>query len=143
MNIYVGNIPFQVTEGELEEAFTAFGSVHSVKIITDHETGKSKGFGFVEMDDDDEARAAIEALNESYLEGRALKVNEARPRNSGGGGGFRGGGGGGGFRGGGGGGGYRGGGGGGGGYDRDRGGRRDFNRGGGGRSRGRDRRDDY
>jgi RNA recognition motif-containing protein len=124
MNIYVGNIPFQVTEGDIEEAFGAFGSVNSVKIITDHETGKSKGFGFVEMDEDDEARAAIEALNDSYLEGRALKVNEARPRNSGGGGGA---GGGGNFRprnnfggGGGGGGGYRGGGGGGGGYDRGR-----------------------
>lgn len=129
MNIYVGNIPFQVTEGELEEAFGAFGSVSSVKIITDHETGKSKGFGFVEMDDDDEGREAIENMNESYLQGRALKVNEARPRNGGGGGGgnFRG-------RGGnfGGGGGYRGGGG-GGGYDRGR--RDNFNRGGGDRDR--------
>lgn len=127
MNIYVGNIPFHVTEGELEDAFGAYGTVTSVKIITDRETGRSKGFGFVEMDDDEEAREAIEALNQADMQGRPMKVNEARPRTGGGGGGgFRRGGGGGGGYGGGGnrGGGYGGGNrGGGGGYDR--GGRRD------------------
>lgn len=87
MNIYVGNIPFHVTEGELEEAFGAYGEVASVKIITDRETGRSKGFGFVEMDNDEEARDAIDALNQADMQGRPMKVNEARPRNSGGGGG--------------------------------------------------------
>ena len=87
MNIYVGNIPFHVTEGELEDAFAAYGDVASVKIIMDRETGRSKGFGFVEMDDDEEGREAIDALNQFEMEGRALKVNEARPRTGGGGGG--------------------------------------------------------
>ncbi len=120
MNIYVGNIPFHVTEGELEEVFGAYGAVTSVKIITDRETGRSKGFGFVEMEDDDAGREAIEGLNQADFQGRPMKVNEARPRTGGGGGrggfggGNRGGGYGGGNRGG-----YdRGGRGGGGGYDR-------------------------
>lgn len=130
MNIYVGNIPFQVTDGEIEDLFSNYGTVTSVKIITDHETGKSKGFGFVEMESDEEGQEAIDNLNQYEMDGRALKVNEARPRSGGGGGGFRGGGGGG-FRGGGGGG-YRGGGG-GGGY---RGGGGDRRGGGGGDRRG-------
>lgn len=131
MNIYVGNIPFHVTEGELEDAFAAYGEVTTVKIIMDRETGRSKGFGFVEMEDDEEGREAIEALNQFEMQGRALKVNEARPRSGGGGGGgFRPRGGGGNF----GGGGNRGGG--GGGYDR---GRRDGGSGGGSRFNRRDR----
>ena len=90
MNIYVGNISYSVTEDELIRAFGAYGSVASCKIIIDRETGRSKGFGFVEMDDDDEGRAAVEALNEALFNGRPLRVNEARPRSEGGGGGGQG-----------------------------------------------------
>ncbi|MEM7799664.1 MAG: RNA-binding protein [Chloroflexota bacterium] len=130
MNIYVGNLNWDLSQEELQEAFEAHGAVTSATILTDRETGRSRGFGFVEMPNDDEARAAIEALNGYELMNRPLTVNEARPRNErGGGGGFRGGGGGGYNRGGGGGGYNRGGGGGG------------YNRGGGGGGRGRDRRD--
>ena len=118
MNIYVGNMHFSLSNEDLSNLFSQFGQVSSAKIINDRETGRSKGFGFVEMDNDEEGRAAIANLNESEVMGRKLIVNEARPqqdRPGGGGGGFkkRFGGGGGGDRDGGGGGGYRGGGGGG------------------------------
>lgn len=119
--LYVGNLPFSATEQVLGETFAECGTVETVKIITDRETGRSKGFGFVEMSSDAEAQAAIEKYNGAEWEGRPMTVNEARPqapREGGGGGrGFGGGGGrggGGGFGGGGrGGGGYGGGGGGG------------------------------
>ena len=80
MNIYVGNLSWEVSEDELKEAFEAHGQVASVNIITDKYTGRSRGFGFVEMSVDDEARAAIEALNNVELKGRNMNVNEARPR---------------------------------------------------------------
>src|SRR5262245_35470539 len=128
--LYVGNLSYQVDSSELEQLFGAHGQVVSAQIINDRDTGRSKGFGFVEMNTDEEAQAAIAALNGQQHGGRALTVNEARPREErgGGGGGGRGGFGGGGGRGGYGGGGGRGGGGfGGGGRDRgdrgDRGGR--------------------
>lgn len=96
MNIYVGNLSYEVTEGDLQEAFEAFGQVESVKIITDKYSGRSKGFGFVEMSDKAEAQSAIEGLNDKELKGRTLNVNEARPRSEsrGGRGGYGGGGGG-------------------------------------------------
>jgi RNA recognition motif-containing protein len=102
MNIYVGNLSFKTTEQELQEAFEAFGEVSSAKIITDTYTGKSRGFGFVEMPNAAEAKAAIDGMNGKELGDHALKVNEAKPREdrrSGGGGGGRPGGGGGGGRG--------------------------------------------
>jgi RNA recognition motif-containing protein len=79
-NIYVGNLPFNVDSQEVEDLFTQYGSVTSVNLITDRETGRLRGFGFVEMGTDDEAEAAIEALNGTDLKGRTLTVNEARPR---------------------------------------------------------------
>jgi RNA recognition motif-containing protein len=107
MNIYVGNLPFGTSEDDLRQIFEAYGEVSSAKIITDRLSGKSRGFGFVEMPNQDEAQAALDQLNGSDMDGRALTVSEARPREGGGGGrGGRGGGGG-----------YRGG----GGRDRDRG----------------------
>jgi cold-inducible RNA-binding protein len=87
MNLYVGNLSFETTERDLQEAFEAYGQVSSASVITDRETGRSRGFGFVEMPTEGEARAAIEGLNDKDLHGRNLKVNEARPRGSGGGGG--------------------------------------------------------
>ena len=124
--LYVGNLAYGITNSDLEEMFAAHGSVQSAQVIVDRDTGRSKGFGFVEMESDQEARAAIGALNGKEIEGRTLTVNEARPREEGGGGG-RGGGGRGGYGGGGGGGrggGYGGGGGGGrGGYGGGGGGR--------------------
>jgi len=113
--LYVGNLSYSVTNDSLEALFAEFGTVNSAQVIQDRDTGRSKGFGFVEMADDNSAQQAINALNEKEHEGRALTVNEAKPRESGGGGG--GGGGRGGYGGGGGGGrgGYGGGGGGGGG----------------------------
>ncbi len=98
--IYVGNLPFSATEDEITELFGAHGTVHSVALINDRDTGRPRGFGFVEMDDN-EAMAAIQALDGKELGGRALRVNEAqdRPRGGGGGGGGRGGMGGGGGRG--------------------------------------------
>ena len=90
MNIYVGNLSFDETEQSLETAFAAHGEVSSARIITDRETGRSRGFGFVEMSDQSAAQAAIAALNGKDLNGRELTVNEARPREdrgSGGGGG--------------------------------------------------------
>lgn len=115
MKIYVSNLSFSFGDEDLENLFTPFGNVVSASIVNDRETGRSRGFGFVEMDDDSAAKEAIDKLNGTSVEGRPLNVTEARPKPSGGGGGgFRGGsGGGGGYRGGGGGGGYRGGGGGG------------------------------
>lgn len=97
MNIYVGNLPFTISEDELREAFEAFGTVDSVAIIKDKDTGQSRGFAFVEMSDSREAKSAIDGLNGKELKKRALVVNEARPRTErrdfGGGGGNRGGGG--------------------------------------------------
>ena len=80
MNIYVGNLSPDVTEEELQKAFEAFGKVVSATIITDKFSGRSRGFGFVEMSKKDEAQAAITGLNGKDLKGRALNVNEARPR---------------------------------------------------------------
>lgn len=80
MNIYVGNLPFSTTAGDLEEAFGQYGQVDSAAVISDRETGRSRGFGFVEMGNDDEARRAIEELDGSDFDGRDLRVNEARPR---------------------------------------------------------------
>lgn len=108
MNIFVAKLSFNTIESDLEDAFAQFGEVTSCKIITDKFSGKSKGFGFVEMADDDAGRAAIEALNDTEFDGRVIVVKKAEPRerrDNRGGGGYRGGGGGG-YRGGGGGGGY-------------------------------------
>lgn len=80
MNIYVGNLPYTLTEDELKAAFSQFGEVSSVNIIMDRMSGQSKGFGFVEMPDNSEADEAIKALNESALNGRNIRVNQARPR---------------------------------------------------------------
>ncbi|MEA3412561.1 MAG: RNA-binding protein [Pseudomonadota bacterium] len=80
-NIYVGNLPYQLTEDELREAFLQFGDVSSVKIISDRDTGRSKGFGFVEMDVQSEAEEAIKQLDGTAFKGRNLKVNQARPKN--------------------------------------------------------------
>jgi len=113
--LYVGNLAYSVGDSELQQIFEAHGAVQSAQVIMDRDTGRSKGFGFVEMGSDAEAQAAIQALNGSEVEGRALTVNEARPKPEGGGGGGRGGYGGGGGGGGRGRGGYGGGGGGGGG----------------------------
>jgi hypothetical protein len=131
--LYVGNLSYSIRDNDLEQAFGEFGAVTSAKVMMERETGRSKGFGFVEMGTDAEALAAIEGLNGHSLDGRALTVNEARPmeprpagggfgggRSGGGGGGYGGGGGGGGYGGGGGG---RSGGGGGGGYGGGGGGR--------------------
>jgi RNA recognition motif-containing protein len=102
MKIYVGNLSYNATESEIKSAFQAYGEVDSVSIITDRDTGRSKGFGFVEMADKEQALAAIAGLNETELGGRRMMVSEARPkpprddrRGGGGGGGHRGGGGGG------------------------------------------------
>jgi len=94
MNIYVGNLSYGVTEEDLKQAFEGFGQVESVNIIKDRYSGESRGFGFVEMSDKAEAESAIEGLNGKELKGRALSVNEARPRAEGGRGGGGGGGGG-------------------------------------------------
>jgi len=80
MNIYVGNLPYSLNEEDLKAAFSQFGEVSSASIIMDRMSGQSKGFGFVEMPDDSEADEAIKALNESALNGRNIKVNQARPR---------------------------------------------------------------
>ncbi|MBC5763736.1 RNA recognition motif domain-containing protein [Ramlibacter albus] len=123
--LYVGNLPYQMRDSDLEQAFSQFGQVTSAKVMMERETGRSKGFGFVEMGSDAEAQAAINGMNGQPLGGRSVVVNEARPmerRPGGGGGGGYGGGGGGGYGGGGGGGGGRGGYGGGGGGGGGRGG---------------------
>jgi RNA recognition motif-containing protein len=80
MNIYVGNLSYETTEENLKEAFEVFGEVNTVKIIKDNYTGRSKGFGFVEMPAKAEAQSAIEGLNGKDLKGRSLNVSEARPR---------------------------------------------------------------
>ena len=80
MNIYVGNMPYAMTAEELKAAFAAYGNVTSVRLVTDRETGRAKGFGFVEMPSDEEAKKAIEALNGNDIGGRKAIVNEARPR---------------------------------------------------------------
>ncbi|MEX0712270.1 MAG: RNA-binding protein [Pirellulales bacterium] len=104
--LYVGNLSYNVSSSDLEQMFSQFGSVQSAQVIQDRDTGRSKGFGFVEMGNDQEAQAAIRGLHEQEHDGRPLTVNEARPREErgGGGGGYGGGGGGRGGRGGGGGG---------------------------------------
>ncbi len=109
--LYVGNLTYNVNEADLEALFAPFGTVQSAQIIVDRDTNRSKGFGFVEMDTEAQAQAAIQALNDHEHDGRRLTVNEAKPREDRGGGGRSGGGGYGGGRGGGGGGGYGGGGG--------------------------------
>lgn len=83
MKIYVGNMSYETGEDELRQAFEAHGQVDSVKVIMDQYSGRSKGFGFVEMSNETEAKAAMDTLNDSDLGGRTLKVNEARPRNEG------------------------------------------------------------
>ena len=80
MNVYVGNLSYDLSEDELKQAFEEFGEVTSAKIISDRYSGRSKGFGFVEMSSDDEAKAAIEALSGKELNGRTMVVNEARPK---------------------------------------------------------------
>ena len=106
--LYVGNLPYSVRDNDLEQAFSQFGAVTSAKVMMERDTGRSKGFGFVEMGSAAEAQAAIQAMNGQQVGGRGLVVNEARPMESrpprsGGGGGYGGGGGGGGYGGGGGG----------------------------------------
>ena len=128
--LYIGNLPYTVRDSDLEQAFSQFGSVTSAKVMMERETGRSKGFGFVEMGSDAEAQAAVNGMNGQPLGGRSIVVNEARPMEarpprSGGGGGGYGGGGGGGY-----------GGGGGGGYGGGGGGRSGGGGGGGGRSGG-------
>jgi RNA recognition motif-containing protein len=80
VNIYVGNLPYKIAEADLRELFSAYGEVTSVSMIKDKMTGQSKGFGFVEMPDNAEASAAIQGLNEKPVQGRNIKVNEAKPR---------------------------------------------------------------
>lgn len=126
MNIYVGNLSWTMTEEDLRSLFEQYGTVSSVKIVKDRETGRSRGFGFVDMPDDNEGQAALTNLYDSEVMGRKIIVNESQTKpnaGGGGGGGYR--------KGGGGGGGYRKGGGGGGGYNRGGGGG-GYNRGGGG-----------
>ena len=89
MNIYVGNLSFDATEEDIRSAFEAFGTVDTVNIIKDRDSGRPKGFGFVEMASADEARKAIEAMNGKEFKGRAMNVNEARPKPEGGRGGGR------------------------------------------------------
>lgn len=93
MNIFIGNLSFETRDEDLREAFLKYGSVDTAQVVMDRDSGRSRGFGFVEMPDSSEAMAAIQALNESDLNGRALTVNEAKPRaprtGGGGGGGAR------------------------------------------------------
>ena len=93
MNIYVGNLSYEVTEDDLKESFEVFGEVETINVIKDNYTGRSKGFGFVEMSNNADAQSAINGLNDKELKGRTVKVNAARPRteNRGGRGGFGGG----------------------------------------------------
>jgi len=95
MKIYVGNLNFDTTDGGLRDAFGQFGDIDEVAVITDRDTGRSRGFAFITMPDDGQAQAAIDGMNGTELDGRTLNVNQARPRSEGGG---RGGGGGGGRR---------------------------------------------
>ena len=87
MKLYVGNLSYNLTDAELRDAFAAHGEVASAEIVKDRASGQSKGFGFIEMPSQDEAKAAIQALHGTALKGRTLNVNEARPRADGGGGG--------------------------------------------------------
>ncbi|MCF6198859.1 MAG: RNA-binding protein [Hyphomicrobiaceae bacterium] len=80
MNIYAGNLSYNTDDDALNEAFSEFGEVESAKVIMDRDSGRSKGFGFVEMSSDDDGKKAIEALDGTDLDGRTIKVNEARPR---------------------------------------------------------------
>ena len=80
LNIYVGNLPYSTTDASLQEAFSAHGTVDQAKVVIDRVTDRSRGFGFVEMANDDEGRAAIEAMNGTEMDGRTLVVNEARPK---------------------------------------------------------------
>lgn len=82
MNIYVGNLPYSVTDADLRETFSRFGEIAQVNLITDKFTGESKGFGFVEMSNNSQADAAIKALNGSALKGRNITVNQAKPKSS-------------------------------------------------------------
>jgi len=127
--LYVGNLSYEVQDGDLQQLFAQYGTVTSARVVMDRDSGRSKGFGFVEMSTDEEAEACISALNGQEVGGRALTVNEARPKEGGSGGGDRRGGGGRGF----GGGGYSGG---GGSYGGGRGGDRGGRGGGGGGRRG-------
>ena len=127
--LFVGNLSFNTSQNQLQDAFAAYGTVVEVALMLDRETGRSRGFAFVTMDSPESAQAAIQAMSGAQLDGRALTVNEAKPKEerprSGGGGGYSGGGGGGGY----------GGGGGGGGRGGDRGGRGGYGGGGGGGGR--------
>src|SRR6185436_4830306 len=87
--LYVGNLPYSATEASLREAFSASGTVETVNLITDRDTGQSKGFGFIEMSTDAEAQAATQAMNGASFDGRQIKVSEAKPKTSDGGGGGR------------------------------------------------------
>lgn len=89
MNIYVGNLSWNLKDQDLSNLFAQHGEVSSAKIVTDKFTGRSKGFGFVEMPNDDQAQAAITALNGTDVDGRSIVVNESRPKQEGGGGGFK------------------------------------------------------
>ena len=87
--LYVGNLRYSVTSEQLEELFSQFGTVSAAEVLSDRETGRSRGFGFVEMPDDEQAHVAIETLDGQDHDGRRLTVNEAKPRTQGGGGGYR------------------------------------------------------
>ncbi len=91
MNIYVGNVSWNVSSEDLQELFTPYGEVASAKVATDRQTGRSRGFGFVEMPNDEEAKAAIEGLNQAEVDGRNIVVNESKPKEGGegGGGGYK------------------------------------------------------
>jgi RNA recognition motif-containing protein len=89
MNIYIGNLPYSISEDELRDLFAAHGEVSSANIIMDRDSGRSKGFGFVEMPDTAQGEAAVNALNQTDVQGRSVRVNEARPRNDNRGGGRR------------------------------------------------------
>ncbi|MEG0032675.1 MAG: RNA-binding protein [Mucinivorans sp.] len=80
MNIYVSNLNYRVTDGELNDLFAAYGEIQSAKVITDRETGQSRGFGFVEMTSDEDGQKAIDALNQSDFEGKTINVNIAKPK---------------------------------------------------------------
>ncbi len=89
MNIYIGNLPYSISEDELRDLFAAHGEVSSANIIMDRDSGRSKGFGFIEMPDKAQGEAAINAINQTDVQGRSVRVNEARPRNDNRGGGRR------------------------------------------------------
>lgn len=89
MNIYVGNLSWSMTDEDLNSLFSPYGTVSSAKILREKNTGRSKGFGFVEMEDDEAARTAISSLNESEVQGRKIIVNESQPRPEGSGGGYK------------------------------------------------------